>query len=256
MSDWNSAQYMKFAKERTQPSVDLVARLCDINPKNVLDIGCGPGNSTHALKTRFADADILGIDASADMLKRARETYPDMKFKQCFVPQGFADIDEKFDLIFSNACIHWIPNQKELLIATVDKLNPGGTLAVQIPYIQAAPFYKVLFKTVECEKWHKLSTIKNFHNLTPEEYYDVLSELGLDFDIWQTDYFHTVDGIDGVINWYKGSGLRPYLDALGENEQSEFLAELKNKIKNKYSFQSNGKMILKMPRIFFTATKK
>lgn len=256
MSDWNSAQYMKYAKERTQPSVDLVARLSDINPKNVLDIGCGPGNSTHALKVRFADADILGIDASPDMLERARATYPDMKFKQCFVPQGFAEIDENFDLIFSNACIHWIPNQKELLTATVDKLNRGGTLAVQIPYIQEAPFYKVLFKMVECEKWHKLSTIKNFHNLTPEEYYDVLSELELDFDIWKTDYFHTVDGIDGVINWYKGSGLRPYLDALDENKQAEFLTELKENIKNQYSFRENGKMILKMPRIFFTATNK
>ena len=109
---------------------------------------------------------------------------------------------------------------------------------------------------VECEKWHKLSAIKNFHNLTPEEYYDVLSELKLDFDIWKTDYFHTVDGIDGVINWYKGSGLRPYLDALDKNKQAEFLTELKENIKNQYSFRENGKMILKMPRIFFTATKK
>lgn len=255
MSDWNSNQYMKFAKERTQPSKDLIARLCDIEPGRILDLGCGPGNSTQALRNRFNNAEIIGVDASENMLEKARNEHPDIKFEKCFLPQGLENIDGKFDLIFSNACIHWIPEQKELLTACKNKLNKNGTLAVQIPFIQNAPFYKILYKLVD-EKWTNLKSIKNFHNLLPEEYYDLLDELGFDFDIWDTTYYHTVSSHMGVIEWYKGSGLRPYLQALeSEEEKDEFIADLLGIIKNTYPAQQNGNIILKMPRVFFTAHK-
>ncbi len=255
MSDWNSNQYMKFAKERTQPSKDLISRLDEINPKRVLDLGCGPGNSTIALKNRFKDAEIIGVDASENMLEKAKSEHPQIRFEKCFLPNGLNDIDGKFDLIFSNACIHWIPEQRELLSECAKKLNENGTLAVQIPFIQDAPFYKILYKLVD-EKWTKLNKIKNFHNLMPEEYYDLLGELGFDFDIWQTTYYHTVSSHMGVIEWYKGSGLRPYLDSLeSEVEKKEFISDLLGIIKNTYPTQKNGNIILKMPRVFFTAHK-
>lgn len=256
MSDWNSNQYMKFKSERTQPSKDLIARINATKPERILDLGCGPGNSTFALKSTFAESEILGVDASDDMLKKARAEHSDIEFKKCFLPQGLDDIDGKFDLIFSNACIHWIPKQKELLAKCDEKLNGGGMLAVQIPFIQNAPFYKILYKLVE-EKWQKLSSIKNFHNLMPEEYYDLLTELGFEFDIWQTTYYHTVLSHEGIIDWYKGSGLRPYLDALKSDEEREsFISDLLSIIKEKYPVQSNGNIILKMPRVFFVAKKK
>lgn len=255
-SDWNSNQYMKFAAERTQPSRDLISRLCDLSPKRVLDIGCGPGNSTAALKNRFPDAEIIGVDASDNMLEKARATYPDMHFVKCFVPDGLSMFDGGFDLIFSNACIHWIDNQEDLLKGIVNKLTDGGVLAVQIPYIQTAPFYKMLGSVVSEPKWQSLSSIKNFHNLYPEEYYDLLGALGCDFQIWETTYYHRVSSHFGVIEWYKGSGLRPYLDALGDDERSEFDDELLKNIKSSYPVQADGTIILKMPRIFFTATKK
>ena len=255
MSDWNSNQYMKFANERTQPSKDLIARLCDIEPARILDLGCGPGNSTQALKNRFKNAEIIGVDASTNMLEKARNEHPDLKFEKCFLPQGLEKIDKKFDLIFSNACIHCIPEQRELLTACENKLNKNGTLAVQIPFIQNAPFYKILYKLVD-EKWTNLKSIKNFHNLLPEEYYDLLGELGFNFDIWDTTYYHTVSSHMGVIEWYKGSGLRPYLQALeSEEEKDEFIADLLGIIKNTYPAAQNGNIILKMPRVFFTAHK-
>lgn len=256
MSDWSSAQYMKFGSERTQPSIDLISRLSDAEPARVLDIGCGPGNSTFVLKARFPHAEIIGVDSSENMLNRARDTYPDMDFMQCTVPDGLDELKCSFDLIFSNACIHWIPDQKKLLTAITDKLSEGGVLAVQIPLIQEAPFYKILFTMVKEEKWHRLSSIQNFHNLLPEEYYDLLFDLGLDFDIWQTTYYHTVDNADGVVQWYSGSGLRPYLAALTDSEQTEFLQDLHSRIDSLYPIRHNGKCILKMPRLFFTAKKK
>ena len=254
MADWNSNQYLKFEKERTQPSADLISRLSDINPSRVLDIGCGPGNSTNLLAKRFKNAEILGVDSSDNMLEKAKATYPDFSFKKCILPNDFDKIDGKFDLIFSNACIHWIKEQELLIKSAFDKLEVGGIFAVQIPFIQNAPFYKMLYKFID-EKWQKLSSIRNFHNLLPEEYYDLLGGLSQDFSIWETTYYHTVSSSDGVIEWYKGSGLMPYLDKLNDDEKQEFLAELKVLCNQNYPERKNGNVILKMPRMFFIAKK-
>lgn len=245
---------MKFAKERTQPSLDLISRLADISPSSVIDLGCGPGNSTAALKARFGNASILGVDASDNMLEKASKSYPDIQFKKCLLPEGLDDIDGKFDLIFSNACIQWIPEQKKLLTVMADKLTQNGVIAVQCPYIQAAPFYKVLYKLIE-EKYTKLSRVNNFHNLLPDEYYDLLCELGLEPTIWHTVYYHVVPSHEGIIDWYRGSGLRPYLDVLDSCEKEELEAQLLEEIRRAYPVNKNSRVILKMPRIFFIAHK-
>ena len=255
MSDWNSNQYMKFGAERTQPSIDLVNRIADINPNRILDIGCGPGNSTDRLAKQFPNADILGVDFSEDMLKKARTTYPELRFEQSFIPDDLDKFDGEFDLIFSNACIHWIPNHESLLPAIFDKLSDGGTLAVQIPYIQKAPFYRLLNLLVHTVDWKDLSPIPNFYNLLPEDYYDILGRLSDNFNIWETTYYHTVQSHNGVIEWYKGSGLRPYLDSLSEEKRPEFLADLNEIISENFPRRANGSIILKMPRLFFTAKK-
>lgn len=255
MSDWNSTQYLKFKKERTQPSLDLISRLTSLDPKRVLDIGCGPGNSTFALKSRFPNADITGVDYSDDMLKKAKADHPDISFQKCNAPDGLYELDGKFDLIFSNACFQWIPRQYELFDAVFEKLKDGGTLAVQIPIVQTAPFYEMLEKVVKQGKWKKLADIRDFYNLSDTEYYDILCEKASSFDMWQTTYYHTVDGAKGVLSWYSGSGLRPYLDALADDEQAEFLTELEKNINSLYPVRANGKLILKMPRLFFTAVK-
>lgn len=255
MSDWNSEQYMKFGAERNQPSADLISRLRECEPKKILDLGCGPGNSTHNLAVRFPNAEITGVDFSEDMLAKARQTYPELSFVQGCIPDDLEKLDGKFDLIFSNACIQWIPEHAVLIPAVFDKLADGGTLAVQTPYIQKALFYRLLNLLVNSGEWKKLSVIHNFHNLTPEEYYDLLGGLSKDFNIWETTYYHTVRSHSGVIEWYKGSGLRPYLDMLSDEERPQFLADLNEIISENFPTRENGSIILKMPRIFFTAKK-
>lgn len=253
-NDWNSNQYMKFGKERTQPSLDLISRVKDLEPSNILDIGCGPGNSTFVLYENFPNAKIVGVDSSENMLEKAKEKYPDLSFKKCNVPDGLGE--ESYDLIFSNACFQWIPNHKNLITKVYEKLNKGGVLAVQIPLTQEAPFYKTLYKMVEEEKWNKLSSIKNFHNLMPNEYYDLFTTLDCDFKIWQTTYYHIVNSQEGVIEWYKGSGLRPYLEMLENDEKTEFLSLLQKRLEKLFPTQKDGKVILKMPRLFFTLQKR
>lgn len=255
MTDWNAAQYVKFEAERTQPCTDLINRLSDISPARILDLGCGPGNSTAALAKHFGNSSVLGIDASENMLEKAKITHPELEFKKCFVPNELESLG-RFDLIFSNACIHWIPEQKNLLKSIFNSLADGGTLAVQIPYIQKAPFYRMLNALIAESGRKELAEIKNFHNLLPEEYYDLLAEISKDFSIWETTYYHTVSSREGITEWYKGSGLRPYLDVLkNEPERKQFLEELHNTVKKNYPIQPNGSVILKMPRLFFTAKK-
>lgn len=253
MSDWNSEQYMKFGSERTQPSADLINRI-NIEPATILDIGCGPGNSTDLLFRRFSGADILGIDSSVNMLERAKKSYSNLSFRKCIVPDGLDELGQ-YDLIFSNACLHWIPNHDTLLPKLIDKLNQGGMLAVQMPLVQYAQFYRTLDKLLTENKWSCLRDIKNFHNLLPDETYDILSAVSHNITMWDTEYYHIVDSHDAVIEWYRGSGLRPYLERLGPQQEELFIEELRTEISRTFPVRADGKVILKMPRLFFTVQK-
>ena len=252
MSDWNSSQYIKFEKERTQPTIDLIHRI-DIEPKTILDIGCGPGNSTIELKKAFPQAKIIGIDSSDNMLETAKQKYPEIEFRKCRVPDELNSFG-KYDLLFSNACLQWIPNHESLLPILMEHVNEGGVLAVQMPLVQMAPFYKSLDCLVE-KSWNDLRGIRNFHNRLPNETFDILSGLTADITMWETHYYHIVPSQEAVIEWYKGSGLRPYLDCLNEDQKSVFLKELLDEIRQDFPVQSDGHVLLKMPRLFFIAGK-
>ncbi len=255
MSDWNSAQYLKFENQRTRPSADLISRISDLEPKTVADLGCGPGNSTALLAKSFKDARIIGLDSSDDMLAKAKSSYPELEFSKCLLPDGLGKFEQSFDLIFSNACIHWIKEQRTLLDAVYEKLSAGGVFAVQLPLTERADFYRLLGSLTADGKWKKLSQVRNFHALSPEEYYDELSARFESLDIWETVYYHTVESAAGVLEWYKGSGLRPYLDLLSKTEREDFLCDLLSLTDENFKVRQNGKIILKMPRLFFTATK-
>lgn len=254
MKDWNSNQYTKFEKERTQPSVDLISRI-PFSPKSILDIGCGPGNSTNQLCKHFPKAEVLGIDNSDNMLDKARSTYPQLTFSQCTIPDDLDSIGS-FDLIFSNACLHWIPNHHSLFPKLMEKLNVGGMLAVQMPLVQKAPFYKLLDQLIATNKWNALQSVRIFHNLSPNETYDILSRTSGEVIMWETTYYHVVPSHASIIDWYKGSGLRPYLERLTGAEQAEFQAELLERLTADFPIQSDHSVILKMPRLFFTARKE
>ncbi len=188
------------------------------------------------------------------MLAKAEKTYPYLKFQKCLIPDELDSL-ENYDLIFSNACLHWIPDHESLLPKLMSNLNDGGMLAVQMPLVQEAMFYKLLNRLISEGKWKKLSVIHNFHNLTPNETYDILSRVSNDITMWDTTYYHVVPSHDSVIEWYKGSGLRPYLEMLSPAETSEFLSDLLAVIKREYPVQADDRVILKMPRLFFTAVK-
>lgn len=253
MSKWDSTQYLKFSKERKQPCIDLINRLKD-NYKSILDLGCGPGNSTKNLQIKYPQAEIVGIDIDDNMLEKAKIDYPDLKFIKGDIPKSLDTLKNQYDLVFSNACIHWIEDQNELIEKVYDKINDDGVLAIQIPLTQESVFYKTL-NTLIKDKWNKLSGINNFYNLSIDEYYNKLSKKFSNVIIWTTNYYHILNSKDEIIEWYKGSGLRPYLSALTETEKELFLNDLNNVIKEKYNILEDGKVFLIMPRLFLIAEK-
>ncbi len=221
---WDSDLYLEFANERNQPCVDLLSRL-NREFERILDLGCGPGNSTKNLLDKYGKSTVIGFDSSVDMLKKAKCDYPSVEFVKGCAPKDFNKLTGKFDLVFSNACIHWIENQEELIEGVCELLNGNGVFAAQIPLTDESHFYRVLHRLIE-EKWDWLSSINSFHNLNQEGYYNTLSGRFGKITMWKSDYYHIVDS-NAVIEWYKGSGLRPYLALLSRNRriQTRFVSD-------------------------------
>lgn len=256
MSDWSSKQYLKFESERTQAATDLVKRIELMNPKKIIDIGCGPGNSTMALAEHFSDADIIGVDSSPNMISAAKLKYPNLKFDLCDVSKDVDKLEKNVDVVFSNACIQWISNHPKLLADLMTLLKPNGILAVQIPVNYEEPIHKIIEETAFSKEWiDKIETPRERNNLTESEYFDVLSNISKDFQIWKTTYFHRLKSHEDIMEWYRGTGLRPYLQQLNDKDKKIFEEQILNKVISGYPVQKNGEIIFRFPRLFFVATK-
>lgn len=193
---WDSAAYLRFKAERTQPSIDLVKRIDLEQPRKLLDVGCGPGNSTQVLADAFPNAlRIIGIDSSPEMIEAAKDDHPDMEFRICDALNLPSLGEDGFDVVFSNACIQWIPNHPKLLREMMQLLRPGGILAVQIPINQKEPIHQIIQALAAGEKWKAhFPSPRIFYQLTVSEYYDLLGEITDSFELWETVYMHAKIG--------------------------------------------------------------
>lgn len=252
MGNWNPSQYLKFKNQRTQPAVDLAMRILKYNPKTVADIGCGSGNSTFVLKELMPTADIIGIDSSPEMISKAQKEYPDIKFEI----GDAAALKNKYDLIFSNACLQWVPDHSALIPSLMENLNDGGVLAVQIPMNSDEPLFKLISEIVKEPKWGlNNAKLQPNETLTPPEYFNILSKCSSQFDIWETKYYHSIADHNSLVEWVKGTRLRPYLEYLGKEKGAEFENEIVERSKAFYPVTDNGSVILGFRRFFFTAVK-
>lgn len=258
MADWNPNLYLTFEKERTQPSIDLVSRIDKETPERIIDIGCGPGNSTRVLKRRWPNAQIVGLDHSQAMLEQAKKTDENIHWICKNASENLAELG-KFDVVFSNAAIQWIPNQVLLLQNLFGLLCDNGTLAVQVPCTKNMPIHTELQKLIHTEKWESAfqSVSSNYSIHTADFYYDILSGISNSIDLWETNYYHIMNDHAEIVRWYSGSGLRPYLDCFAEeSEKNQFLAEYESLLKHAYPLQKDNKVLFPFHRIFFTVNKK
>lgn len=256
--DWDSKQYLKFKAQRTQPAIDLANRIRLDNPERILDIGCGPGNSTKVLADRFPNAYILGVDNSDEMITAAKKNYPDLEFEKCDAGTELSQFDKSFDVVFSNACIQWVPDHRNLILSMLNVLrNSNGVLAIQVPMNFNEPIHLIIDELAASRKWKDYFRFSQiYYTLSPGEYFDILSELSGDFDIWETIYYHVMKSHQDILEWYKGTGLRPYLDVLPDDKKAEFEKDFLDKLVQRYPRQKNGEIIFRFPRFFFTANPK
>lgn len=252
MADWNSDQYLKFKDQRTQPAVDLATRIAKRNPKRIADIGCGPGNSTAVLKEFFPDAELLGVDSSQNMVERARAEHPDLQFRLC----DAAALEDSYDLLFSNACLQWIPDHDTLIPLLMGKLREPGVLAVQIPMNDEEPLFRIIRETARDPKWGLQNVpLQPNEVLTPEEYVRILSGCSSDFEVWETKYYHRLPSHEALVEWVKGTRIRPYLEHLGQRQGAAFEREIMERSGEQYPVTGRGEVLLGFRRFFFTAIK-
>jgi trans-aconitate 2-methyltransferase len=266
MPSWNPAQYLKFAEERSRPCRDLASRISVSDVKRIIDLGCGPGNSTEILAQFWPNAEIIGLDGSAQMIESARASQPGWKWMVGDISEwaaggaggaGESVAGERFDIVFSNAAIQWVPDHAVVLPQLLARVSPGGALAIQVPGNFDAPAHLLMREMAASPTWQPLfplSRIKEWHVRDLAFYYDVLAPHAAHVDFWETEYLHVMPSAEGIVEWYKGTGMRPFLDALETNEDRErFESEYLDGIRTAYPCRPDTKVLFPFRRLFLIA---
>lgn len=252
---WDPTQYLAFGNERLQPALDLLARIPLDAPGTLVDLGCGPGTVTRALKQRWRDANITGVDDSPEMLDRARAENPELTWVEADMNGWKAD--GSLDLIYSNAALHWLDDHDTLFPRLMDSLAPGGYLAVQMPRNWQAPSHTSITQTVKDGPWRAIlePLLRPAPSHAPDVYYDLLGPITSSLAIWETEYFQILEGENPVAEFVKGTQLKRFLDALDEPVRSAFESAYRKRILAAYPKRNDGKTLFPFRRLFLLAGK-
>jgi trans-aconitate 2-methyltransferase len=253
MPTWDQAQYAKFIDARTRPAQELLARVPLSAAARVVDLGCGPGNSTELLCARWPSARITGVDSSPEMLRSARAAAPAIEWLEADLRAYRADV--ALDVLFANAVMHWLPDHASLFPALLDQLQPGGALAIQMPYNFEEPSHRAMREIAG--PWAATTQQVRTESPvgTPAFYYDLLAPRARAVDIWQTRYEHVMADARAIVEWVKGTGLRPYLEALPEREREPYLTAYEARIAEVYPPRADGRRLFSFPRLFIVAIR-
>lgn len=253
-TDWSPASYLQFEDERTRAARDLLARVRAEDVRKVVDVGCGPANSTELLAARYPRADILGIDNSPAMLEEERRRLPGARFEFANAAVWVPDAD--VDLVFANAVYQWIPGQLEQLARVLAALAPKATLAVQMPDNLDQPSHALMREVAQAGPWReRLAGAARDPLPAARVYYDALKPLAMRLDIWRTTYHHALRGADAIVDFVRSTGLRPFLDPLAQAERTEFTALYQARIAAAYPPLADGQVLLPFPRLFLIAER-
>ncbi|MBN1319230.1 MAG: methyltransferase domain-containing protein [Thermoleophilia bacterium] len=252
--DWNPDHYLLFSDERTRPAVDLAARVQVDSPRALVDLGCGPGNSTEVLRRRWPGARAVGVDNSPEMIEAAWAACPDGEWVlsgiERWVPEG------RFDVAFSNAALQWVPDHGPLAERLFGYVAAGGALAFQIPSERYSLVRTLIHTIAQDPAWAARMT-RPLSLLTmeaPAFYYDHLAPLARSLDIWETEYQHVLESHQAIVDWISSTGLRPFLQALDtEDERGRFVDRLLERVRESYETRADGKVLYPFRRTFVIA---
>jgi trans-aconitate 2-methyltransferase len=254
---WSASQYLAFEDARTRPVRDLLNAVPTREARAVVDLGCGPGNSTEVLASRFPGALVTGVDNSPEMIAAARQRLPRIRFTQTAIQVW--DEPGPFDTILANAVLQWVPDHGALLPRLICKLASSGSLAVQMPDNLDEPAHRLMRDVAANGPWAEAlagAAGTRAKLGTPSWYYEVLRPYCTRVDVWRTTYFHPLpEGAGGIVEWFKGSGLRPFLAPLGEAVKAAYLDRYGAALAEAYPPLPDGTVLLPFPRLFVVATR-
>jgi trans-aconitate 2-methyltransferase len=251
---WDPSRYLRYADQRTRPAHDLVARIFVAAPARVVDLGCGPGNSTRVLRERWPDARVIGVDNSPDMIAAARTAYPDAEWELGDMQTWHGD--RPAEVVFSNAALQWATGHASLVRRWFAQVAPGGALAFQMPSGRYSPVRQLMQEVADDPAWSDRMTAARTA-LTMEEpavYYDALAPVARDIDLWETEYGHVLASAEAIVDWMSGTGLRPFLEALDSPaDRARFTSMLTARVAAAYPIRADGKVLFPFRRLFLIA---
>jgi trans-aconitate 2-methyltransferase len=256
---WDPAKYGQFGDYRDRPYFDLTARVFADAPRQVVDLGCGPGNLTATLAERWPGAEVLGVDSSEEMLAKSGDhaaRYANLSFSLADITEWMPS--EQTDVVVSNAALQWVPGHRELLPRWLDALRPGAWFALQVPGSFAFPSHALMRGLAESETWAgRLAGVLRHEDVVAEaeRYLEIMLDAGCDADAWETTYLQLLPGARPVLEWVRGTALRPVLAALPEGEAREFEADYAARLDEAYPEGAHG-TVFPFRRIFAVARKR
>jgi len=251
---WDPSLYLAFDDKRTRPAAELLSRIQTETPRNVVDLGCGPGNSTALLAARWLDAQLAGVDSSQEMLDKAATTDVRASWSRADIGTWRSSVPQ--DVIFTNAALHWLENHETLFPTLMDQLAPGGTLAVQMPRNFEAPSHTLLHETVvETGNPALTSLLRPNPVADADVYHRLLAPHAASIDIWETTYLQVLTGDDAVLAWTSGTALVPFTSALEGDVCDSFVEAYRQKLAVAYPPEPDGSTLFSFKRIFIVARK-
>lgn len=246
---WDAAQYLRYSDERARPFLDLIGRVGAERPGYVVDLGCGPGNLTAVLAERWPGAEVVGLDSSTEMIEAARASVPGLAFEVGDVRDwrpGRAP-----DVITCNAVLQWVPDHLGLVLRWADALAPSGWLAFQLPGNFDQPNHAIIGEMARSPRWRGLLADVRLNRQAgdPGEYAEILARPGYTVDAWATTYLHILPGENPVLEWSKGTALRPVLAALDDEQAAAFADEYAGRLREAYQARPFG-TIFPFRRVF------
>ena len=258
MPSWDPAVYERYKTHRDRPALDLMVQIPDRRFREIWDLGCGTGEHAALLALRHPGARVHGLDSSPDMLRQAKNRQSDVDWVLAGI-EDFAPAAPP-DLIFTNAALQWLSDHETLLPRLTGLLEPGGVFACQMPMAFETGHHRILRETAEAGPWAALTRGARRINPTPSltDYHGWLSRTCGEVDLWTTTYLHALEGEDPVVDWMRGTALRPYLDVLAGDEAllEAFLDAFRQRIAAAFPPREDGLTLFPFPRLFMVAVRR
>jgi trans-aconitate 2-methyltransferase len=255
---WEPAKYAQFGDHRQRPFFDLTGRIDAAAPREVVDLGCGPGNLTATLAERWPEARVVGVDSSPEMLSKAEahaEQAANLEFRLGDIAAWTPS--QETDVVVSNAALQWVPEHRELLPDWLAALRPGAWFAFQVPGNFSSPSHTLLRELAESPAWRaRLDGVLRHDDAVaePAAYLDIMLRAGCAADAWETTYLQVLPGENAVLEWVRGTGLRPVLAALSPEDAAEFERGYGQRLAEAYPATEYG-TVFPFRRIFVVARK-